>query len=406
MTRLSWNATDSDAMKAVRLLFMGLGLVVLAASGQDTNNAALPSTITIDGVTYDEVRWGAVTPSAVSLFHKTGVASIPLEKLPPELQQQLGYDAKKAAKYRAAEAEAQTRRKEAQAWDAARLRLVATGVSRSGVPAFNAGDSPFAAYDKAIIGTVQSRWYALAEQNPPYERSGKVALRFDLMPDGKVEGIETLENSAGDMLKRVCEKAIAESAPFDSLPDDLRKLVGNEPREVRITFYYGGDGAQPMQAQGAEALRGTIAYLDARNGFRDLKFGQSIAQCPGMRLVKSDYRGSAGKNIKTYVRDSDDLRIGTARLESIVYVFFKDRLMAVDLSVKDDEDMAVVTGAFSELYGEGKVGSWEGERVSAHGFIGGLEIISKEIEALKLADEQAEQKARAREAAREGATGF
>ena len=125
-----------------------------------------------------------------------------------------------------------------------------------------------------------------------------------------------------------------------------------------------------------------------------------------MRLVKTDYRGFGGQNIKTCVRDTDALKIGTARLDSIMYIFYKDRLMAVQLTAKSDDDMRVITGAFAELYGEGKVGSWEGEKVTAHGFVGGLEISSKELEAQMEEDEKTEQKAKAKQSAREGAEGF
>jgi hypothetical protein len=76
-----------------------------------TNNATptgvasnvAPRTITIDGTTYEEVRWGRLTPSAVTIFHKSGVASIPLWKLPPDLQKQFGYDSRKAADWQKVE---------------------------------------------------------------------------------------------------------------------------------------------------------------------------------------------------------------------------------------------------------------------------------------------------------------
>jgi hypothetical protein len=71
-----------------------------------TSNA-LPTSITIDGTTYEEVRWQRVTPSTVTIFHKTGVVSIPLEKLPPELQKRFGYDPQKALDYRKQETGAQ-----------------------------------------------------------------------------------------------------------------------------------------------------------------------------------------------------------------------------------------------------------------------------------------------------------
>jgi len=66
-------------------------------------NVAETTTLTIDGVTYSNAHWGAVSPSSVTILHKSGVASIPLEKLSPELQKQFGYDPQRASQYRAAE---------------------------------------------------------------------------------------------------------------------------------------------------------------------------------------------------------------------------------------------------------------------------------------------------------------
>jgi len=61
--------------------------------------------VTVDGVTYEEVRWGTATPIEVRLFHSGGVATVPLEKLPAEWQREFGYDPQKAAAHRAAEEE-------------------------------------------------------------------------------------------------------------------------------------------------------------------------------------------------------------------------------------------------------------------------------------------------------------
>jgi hypothetical protein len=63
----------------------------------------LPTTITVDGDTYENVKWKRVTPATVTIFHKTGVSTIPLASLPPTLQQRFGYDPQKAAEYQAAE---------------------------------------------------------------------------------------------------------------------------------------------------------------------------------------------------------------------------------------------------------------------------------------------------------------
>ncbi len=55
--------------------------VVVAVSAEDTNT--LPTTITVDGIIYSKVTWRTATSASVTIFHQTGVASIPLEKLPP-----------------------------------------------------------------------------------------------------------------------------------------------------------------------------------------------------------------------------------------------------------------------------------------------------------------------------------
>jgi hypothetical protein len=80
-------------------VFLLCFLAMQSAFANDTN-----LTLTVDGVTYSNVTWHTVTPATVSIFHQTGVATIPLEKLPPQLQRQFGYDPQKAADYRAAEA--------------------------------------------------------------------------------------------------------------------------------------------------------------------------------------------------------------------------------------------------------------------------------------------------------------
>jgi hypothetical protein len=71
------------------------------AAGNVTSNTA-PNNITIDGTTYEDVRWGRLTPSTVTIYHRTGIATVPLASLPPDLQKQFGYDPDKAAAWQAA----------------------------------------------------------------------------------------------------------------------------------------------------------------------------------------------------------------------------------------------------------------------------------------------------------------
>ena len=97
-----------NAFRVAVLLFVS---AVAASFAEGTNT--LPTTITIDGLTYSNVTWRTVTPATVSILHATGAASIPLEKLPPELQKRFSYDLKKAADFRAAERSKEAARQEA-----------------------------------------------------------------------------------------------------------------------------------------------------------------------------------------------------------------------------------------------------------------------------------------------------
>jgi hypothetical protein len=65
-------------------------------SGVVTSNVTSNS-IRVDGTTYEDVRWGRLTPATVTIYHKVGIATLPLAKLPPELRKQFGYDPQKAA---------------------------------------------------------------------------------------------------------------------------------------------------------------------------------------------------------------------------------------------------------------------------------------------------------------------
>lgn len=98
-----------NAFRVAVLLFVS---TVAASFAEETST--LPATITIGGVTYSNVTWRTVTPATVSIMHKTGVASIPLEKLPPELQKRFGYDPQKAVAYLSAEQEREKAARERQ----------------------------------------------------------------------------------------------------------------------------------------------------------------------------------------------------------------------------------------------------------------------------------------------------
>jgi len=119
-----------------------------------------------------------------------------------------------------------------------KAHLVTAGVTRAGVAAFNVEESPFGAYDKKVVKAIQSRWFFIIDRYGLYERPATVTVYFQLLDDGQVKNVKTTEGSEDTILSLFCERAILESGPFDPWPENLRALVGKEPREASITFYY------------------------------------------------------------------------------------------------------------------------------------------------------------------------
>lgn len=79
-----------------------------------------------------------------------------------------------------------------------------------------------------------------------------------------------------------------------------------------------------------EVLPGSIAYLDRRNGFRDVTLGDSVTNFSNLVLVSED----SARQLKVYTRTDDDLTFGTVPLQNIRYTFYGDRLCEVELRWK------------------------------------------------------------------------
>ena len=97
---------------------------------------------------------------------------------------------------------------------------------------------PFREYDGAIVQKVRTKWYTSIDSHGYTNRTGVVTAHFQLLEDGMIRNLKLTRHSKDSQLDEACLKAISESAPFDPLPESLRKIIGKEPREVSFTFYY------------------------------------------------------------------------------------------------------------------------------------------------------------------------
>ncbi len=113
------------------------------------------------------------------------------------------------------------------------------GAHRRLIPSFDVKASPFGDYDLAIINAVTERWYGLLDQqNFAQDRTGRVVVKFKLEYDGSVRDVEVLDNNVGEVLSYVCQAAIENAAPFGKWPDEMRRAIGENFREVTFTFDY------------------------------------------------------------------------------------------------------------------------------------------------------------------------
>ncbi|MDQ6631662.1 MAG: hypothetical protein M3Y82_07870 [Verrucomicrobiota bacterium] len=103
--------------------------------------------------------------------------------------------------------------------------------------AFDVKITSFGSYDAEFIEAVKQRWYALlAERNGTLP--GRVALEFRLHSDGRITNMKVMENNVGEMLGLICQKAILDPSPFRRWPQEMRREINADFRDVTFSFYY------------------------------------------------------------------------------------------------------------------------------------------------------------------------
>jgi hypothetical protein len=89
---------------------------------------------------------------------------------------------------------------------------------------------------------------------------------------------------------------------------------------------------------------GTLAYMDWRNGFRDLRFGDALSN-------RADMVRQATTAQEIYTRKNEDLQIGGARATEIFYCAHHGKLCAISIMV-DAGSYYSLRAPFAAAYGE------------------------------------------------------
>jgi hypothetical protein len=87
--------------------------------------------------------------------------------------------------------------------------------------------------------------------------------------------------------------------------------------------------------------------LDTLTGFRDQKFGTPFSEFQGLTVEKDE------GDVKLYSKKDDQLVLGPARLQAIVYYFFQDKFYAVSLHTEDRADTLDLLRVAVSAFGPG-----------------------------------------------------
>lgn len=126
--------------------------------------------------------------------------------------------------------------------------------------------------------------------------------------------------------------------------------------------------------------QGSLAALDAKNGFKGAVFGSHITKYNNLSpLAIPLYTNQPlvemfDKNLysamKAYARNPMNDRIGDLKISELTYYFFKERLSRIDFEI-DDKDGEELIQLYNSLYGKPimynkthKTYVWKGKKVS------------------------------------------
>ena len=109
-----------------------------------------------------------------------------------------------------------------------------------------------------------------------------------------------------------------------------------------------------------------LPTLDEKNGFREMKFGDSVSKFKDLVILEYDNDSSS----RFYSRTHDKLTIGSAEV-TLVYGFYMGQMSSVHIKTKGYVNSAELLRVLIELYGKGYQSNeyiehyvWYGQKVN------------------------------------------
>ena len=104
-------------------------------------------------------------------------------------------------------------------------------------------NSPYAEYDRALVGSVRDKWYSRLQPNLDHDLRGDVVEKFKHLPDGTIRDVIVVRSTVNDpapvkeTAASVCRAAIVAASPFRPWTDEMRAFTG-DARVIQFTFHF------------------------------------------------------------------------------------------------------------------------------------------------------------------------
>jgi TonB family protein len=111
--------------------------------------------------------------------------------------------------------------------------------------------TPVGRYEKAVFDAIRLKWIYYVGQNRDSLTPGTIAITFYITPDGHVEDLKVISNSANEILAQASIKAI-NSTKFPPIPSDIPPNTldkGRYEEKISFTIYPYDSDASPTPQQ-------------------------------------------------------------------------------------------------------------------------------------------------------------
>jgi hypothetical protein len=94
-------------------------------------------------------------------------------------------------------------------------------------------------YDRAFTATIEKRWDLLIEKDSSHTNyHGSVAVFFELQSNGQISNLQVKTNTVNVQAAAICQRAILDPVPYPPWPEEMRKRIGKDSREIKFNFYF------------------------------------------------------------------------------------------------------------------------------------------------------------------------